>query len=53
MSNKEIIEEEKGGLISVNDKDGKEIYLYSILPQDFIAENGLLDIAVAHPQGAR
>jgi len=40
------IEEEKGGVISVAGKDNEETYLYSILPEDFISENGLMNISV-------
>jgi len=46
MSTKEKKEEAEGGIISIPDKKGNEMYLYSILPEDFISENGLLDIAV-------
>jgi hypothetical protein len=39
-------EEEKGGIISVSVKEDEELLLYSILPEDFINENGLLSVAV-------
>jgi hypothetical protein len=45
MSIKEIKEEE-GGIVCIPDKDGEELYLYSILPEEFLSENGLLDVAV-------
>ncbi|MCK5725332.1 MAG: hypothetical protein KAH22_00750 [Thiotrichaceae bacterium] len=38
--------EDEGGLVCVPNKNGEEIYLYSLLPKDFINENGLLDVAV-------
>ncbi len=43
---KEVIEEAKGGMISITDKDNEEAYLYSILPEDFISEHGLMNLAV-------
>lgn len=43
---KEVIEEEKGGMVSVTDKDNEETYLYSILPEDFISEHGLMNMSV-------
>lgn len=45
-SEEDIKEEEKGGIISVSVKEGEEVLLYSILPEDFINENGLLNVAV-------
>lgn len=46
MSMKENKEEEKGGIICVPGKNDEEMLLYSILPEDFISENGLLSVAV-------
>lgn len=46
MSTEENKEEDKGGIISVPDKKGEDLYLYSILPEAFISDNGLLNIAV-------
>ena len=46
MSVKKNKEEEQGGIINITDKDNKEIYLYSILPEKFISEQGLLNLAV-------
>ena len=46
MSVEEKKEEDKGGIICVPDKNDEEMYLYSILPEDFISENGLLSVAV-------
>ena len=46
MSVEKNKEEEKGGIINVTDKDNEEIYLYSILPEKFISEQGLLNLAV-------
>jgi len=46
MSVDASIEEEKGGVISVTDENNEETYLYSILPKDFINEQGLLNVAV-------
>jgi hypothetical protein len=43
--NKEI-KEEQGGIVCIPDKNGGELYLYSILPEEFLIENGLLDVAV-------
>jgi len=46
MTTDEKIEEETGGVISISGQNDDEIYLYSILPKNFISEHGLLDIAV-------
>lgn len=46
MSVAESTEEDKGGIISVEGKNGEETYLYSILSEHFISEHGLLNIAV-------
>ncbi|MEE9328282.1 MAG: hypothetical protein V3U71_13435 [Cocleimonas sp.] len=46
-NSEEVKEEEKGGIISVSVKEDEELLLYSILPEDFINENGLLSVAVA------
>jgi hypothetical protein len=46
MSVAESTEEDKGGIINVEGKNGEETYLYSILPEDFISEHGLLNLAV-------
>lgn len=46
MSSVKNKEEEKGGIINVTGSNNEEMYLYSILPEDFISENGLLNIAV-------
>ena len=42
----EAIEEEKGGMISVAGENNEETYLYSILPEDFISEHGLINMSV-------
>ncbi|MCK5896532.1 MAG: hypothetical protein KAG20_06985 [Cocleimonas sp.] len=47
MSIAERTEEEKGGIISMEGKEGEEVFLYSILSEDFISKNGLLNVAVA------
>jgi len=39
-------QEEKGGIISVEGQNNEAIYLYSILPEDFISEHGLLNVSV-------
>jgi len=39
-------EEEKGGIISVEGQNNEAIYLYSILPEAFISEHGLLNVSV-------
>jgi hypothetical protein len=39
-------EEEKGGIISVEGQNDESTYLYCILPQAFISEHGLLNVAV-------
>jgi len=46
MSSVKNKEEEKGGIINVTGSNNEEMYLYSILPEDFISENGLLSVAV-------
>jgi hypothetical protein len=46
MNVENSVEEETGGVISVEGKEGEEILLYSILSEDFISKNGLLNVAV-------
>ncbi len=46
MSVKKNKEEEQGGIINITNKDNEDIYLYSILPEKFISEQGLLNLAV-------